>query len=257
MLIADDEEPGRACLRMALADSPDVEIVAECPDGADAVRAIRELGPDVVFLDIEMPGMDGFDVIAEVGAALMPPVILVTAHDSYAVRAFDVGALDYVLKPFPDERIQHALHRARMRLAEGAAGRSERLRAVAEGSPAEERESAREGGKEWVRRFTVRAARDRIQFIPAAAVDWIEADGNYMKLHVGDSVHRIRATLSSLEDALDPSVFVRIHRSTIVNVRRVREVQPWFGGDYLAILEDGQKLKVSRNFRDGLLKPVK
>jgi two-component system LytT family response regulator len=290
VLIVDDEPLARDCMRLALRDAAGVSIVAECGDGAAAVEAIRRYSPDVVFLDVQMPGLDGFGVLERVDPATLPVVVFVTAFDSHAIRAFEVNALDYVLKPFPDERLLSALDRARATIRErrhgelgrrlaafvqdwqagalgrGNAGVSSATSTAPRGSDADEPTSASDhedaaaepprGGKgSYIGRFAVRAD-GRVRFVAAADVDWIEADGNYMVLHVGETRHRLRASLGGLTEGLDPKVFVRIHRSVIVNVGRIREVQPWFGGDYIAILHTGAKLRVSRLRAPQLLRPT-
>ncbi|MCC6317632.1 MAG: response regulator transcription factor [Gemmatimonadaceae bacterium] len=272
VLVVDDEPLARDCIRLALAARGDVEIVGECADGTEAVKAIRSLAPDMVFLDVQMPELDGFGVIAEVGPSDMPPVVFVTAFDAHALRAFEVHALDYVLKPFDDERLlaafDHALLRSRER-RDGALGRqlADLVRgwegtggamvrregapdAPVEGPPAS---AARKPA--FVSRFTVRTDTGA-QFVAAASVDWIEAEGNYVVLRVGEQRHRVRGTLRDVAARLDPRMFVRIHRSTIVNIDRIRELQPWFGGDYIAILRSGAKLKVSRRHVAQLLRPM-
>ena len=292
VLIVDDEPLARDCMRLALRSVPGVNIVAECGDGASAVEAIRRHTPDVVFLDVQMPGLDGFAVLDRIGATAMPVVVFVTAFDSHAIRAFEVHALDYVLKPFPDERLVAALDRARAaiqerrngelgrRLAEfvqqwqtgsvagGAAtlagtpthrsssigGNAERLDASME-TDEDLSEPPRAAASSYIGRFAVRSD-GRVRFVAATDVDWIEADGNYMVLHVGEAQHRLRASLAGLTEGLDPKRFVRIHRSVIVNVERIREVQPWFGGDYIAILRTGAKLRVSRLRAPQLLRPT-
>ena len=281
VVIVDDEPLARDCMRLALRDAAGVSIVAECGDGAAAVEAIRRYSPDVVFLDVQMPGLDGFGVLERVDSATLPVVVFVTAFDSHAIRAFEVNALDYVLKPFPDERLLAALDRARATIRErrhgelgrrlaafvqdwqsGALGRggspgvssatstalqpSDTAEPIGAGYHEDAVAAPSKGGKgSYIGRFAVRAD-GRVRFVAAAEVDWIEADGNYMVLHVGETRHRLRASLGGLTEGLDPKVFVRIHRSVIVNVERIREVQPWFGGDYIAILHTGAKLRVSR-----------
>ena len=287
VLIVDDEPLARDCMRLALRDADGVDIVAECGDGTAAVDAIRHLAPDVVFLDVQMPGLDGFGVLDRIDSATMPVVVFVTAFDSHAIRAFEVNALDYVLKPFPDERLLAALDRARATIHErrhgelgrrlaafvqdwqaGAPGRRDRASATPTGVTAQSAESTDFGSDDdretpqapkpkgsYIGRFAVRAD-GRVRFVAAADVDWIEADGNYMVLHVGETKHRLRASLGGLTEGLDPKQFVRIHRSVIVNVARIREVQPWFGGDYIAILHTGAKLRVSRLRAPQLLRPT-
>ena len=255
VLIADDEPLARDCVRIALADLPGIEVVAECRDGDETVAAIGRLRPDVIFLDVQMPGMDGFEVVARVGPDRMPPVVFVTAYDAHAIRAFEVNALDYVLKPFENARLLAALERAREHhdtQRHVALGR--RLADLLESWPGAAAGAGAAGG--IVSRFTVRDDDDRIHFVSAADVDWIEADGNYAVLHAGERRHRLRVPMRTLARGLDPARFYQIHRSTIVNLDRVRELQPWFGGDYVAILRNGTKLRVSRTRAPRLLRPL-
>ena len=251
-LIVDDEPLARDCVRLALVDA-DVTVVGECGDGESAVEAIARLAPDLVFLDVQMPGLDGFDVVDRVGPERMPAVIFVTAYDEHALRAFEVHALDYVLKPFDDRRLRRALAHARRFLDRDGETLARRLDAVL---AAHRERRASDAAPRPVTRFTVRED-DRVRFVSAADVDWFEAAGNKVVLHVGDRTYAIRATMRSVLEALDPARFTRIHRSTIVNVDRIHEVQPWFGGDYVAILRDGRKLRVSRNYREDLLRPTR
>jgi two-component system LytT family response regulator len=278
VVIVDDEPLARDCMRIALEQAPEVAIVAECSDGVDAVEAIRTHLPDVVFLDVQMPGLDGFGVVEQVGAHAMPAVVFVTAYDAHAIRAFEVHALDYVLKPFADARLLAALERARIALRErqlGDLGR--RLATVIDQWYAPPGTTSREnghavspeatlgdGGEEtngsagrdsYITRFAIRDD-GRVRFVQAVDVDWIEADHNYIILHVGEAKHRLRATIRNVVEELDPKRFVRIHRSVVVNVERIREIQSWFGGDYVAILRNGAKLKVSRMRASQLLRPM-
>ena len=302
VLIVDDEPLARDCLRLALRGAEGVDLVAECCDGASAVDAIRHHAPDIVFLDVQMPGLDGFAVLDQIDASRMPVVVFVTAFDSHAIRAFEVNALDYVLKPFPDERLLAALARARLAIQERRNGELGRRLAAfvqdwqagtldrgpslvpprasgARGLPVNtassgstglagshgdladsdeeehQRTEPRSGPASYIGRFAVRSD-GRVRFVAATDVDWIEADGNYMVLHVGEAQHRLRASLAGLTEGLDPKQFVRIHRSVIVNIDRIREVQPWFGGDYIAILHTGAKLRVSRLRAAQLLRPT-
>ena len=263
VLIADDEPLARDCIRLALAGEPDIEIVAECTGGVDAVEAIGRLAPDLVFLDVQMPGLDGFGVVERIGAERMPPVVFVTAYDEHALRAFALHAMDYVLKPFDDHRFHETLRHARrqLRLArESELGR--RLAAVMgefAGKTGETGETGRTGGgvagPSYATRVLVRHG-DRSRFIATDEIDWFEAAGNYVRVYVGGRMELLRATITGLMGQLDPAKFARIHRGTIVNLSRVREVHPWFGGDYVATLVDGRELRVSRTFRDGLLRPL-
>jgi two-component system, LytTR family, response regulator len=264
ILIVDDERMARKRLRTLLAAEPDVEIVGEAGNGRDAVRAIGETAPDVVFLDVQMPELDGFAVVDEIGVERMPVVVFVTAFDAYALKAFEVHALDYLTKPFDRERFQATLRRAREQVQLRAlqhAGRGASPAAAAAGGLAAidpelnrrlvalVEEMARR--KQVVGRIMVKTG-GRTLFLRAAEIDWVEAAGNYVRLHVGRDAHMLHEGLSSIESKLDPDRFLRIHRSTIVNVERIRELQPWFHGDSILILKDGTKLTVSRTYRDGL-----
>lgn len=244
-LIVDDEPLARDCVRLALDRASGIEVVGECPDGEAAIDAIRSLNPDLVFLDVQMPGMDGFDVIREVGPEHMPPVVFVTAFDEHALQAFEVHALDYVLKPFDDDRFEDAVRHAR-RCVESDMGGD--LRARLRGLLSE-RDAEPEP---WLSRLTVRV-RDRIRLVRVDDVDWFEAAGNYVRVRCGEEAYLVRRTLTSLAEALDPARFTRIHRSTVVNIDRIEELRPAQGGDYVAVLRDGRKLRVSRAYRDGLL----
>ncbi|HEX6370653.1 MAG TPA: LytTR family DNA-binding domain-containing protein [Longimicrobium sp.] len=260
VVTVDDEPLARDCIRLALAREPGCRIVAECPTGTAAAEAIAREAPDLVFLDVQMPGMDGFGVIEAVGPERMPATIFVTAFEEHALRAFQVHALDYLLKPFGDERFRQALEHARRRIHTERRGElGARLEALLRevhgggGHPAAAHPppAAAAPYATWL---TV-SAQNRTQFVPVGEVDWLEADGKYVRLHAGGRTHLIRGTLASAAERLDPAHFVRIHRSTVVNVARIREVQPWMGGDHLAILRDGTRLRVSRTFRGALLRP--
>ena len=251
VLVADDDPGAIAAVRSALADCDDVRIVAEATTGAEAARLVYSTSPDLAILDVHMPGGSGLDVVADLGPARMPPVVFVTAFDRHAVEAFDLHAVDYVLKPFDDERLRTAVGRAVRRLS---LERTEEMTrslvalAAALGDPLGSGEAA----SAPLRRFAVREA-DRVRLVGVDDVDWLEAAGNYVRLHAGDETFDVRATLAGTLRRLDPARFVRIHRSTAVNVDRVVEVQSWFGGDSIALLEDGTQLRVSRTFKDALL----
>jgi two-component system LytT family response regulator len=242
-LIADDEPLARERLRTLLSGEDWIEVVAECQSGTEAIEAIGRLQPDLVFLDIQMPGATGFEVIETVGPARMPLVVFVTAFDRYALRAFDVHALDYLLKPFDRDRFQQALGRARVQLERRSNGDLERrlLELVQDLKPASQR----------LERFVVKSG-GRVFFVRAEEIDWIEAAGNYVKLHVGAEAHLFRETMNTLEAQLDPDVFFRIHRSHIVNIERVKELQPWFNGEYVVFLRNGTRLTLSRGYREKL-----
>jgi two-component system LytT family response regulator len=252
VLLVDDEPLARERMATALGLVAGVDVVGQCADGLEAVAAIRERRPDLVLLDIQMPGLDGFGVIETIGPGRMPAVVFVTAYDAYALQAFEVHALDYVLKPFEPVRLESAVRRAtelvRMRRA-GEIGR--RLHALmAELPPGLE-----PAGAGYASRILVREG-EAFGFVETARVDWLESAGNYVRIHAGTRHWLVRATLGAMQERLDPARFVRIHRSTIVNLECIREVQPWVGGDYIAILRDGRKLRVSRTHREELLRPM-
>jgi len=250
-LIVDDEPLARRNLRLLLAKDPQIEILDECRNGGEAVKAINALSPDLIFLDIQMPEMDGFDVLAQVGPDHIQAIIFVTAFDQYALKAFDVHALDYLLKPFDDERFAHALARAKSQIEAREINRlSKRLLALLE-----ERESERNApaqGKGYLTRVMIKAA-GRVVLLRVDEIDFIEADGNYAKLHVGKKAHLLREKMNDLEGQLDPARFVRIHRSAIVNLDRIKEMHPHFNGDYIVVLQDGRQLRLSRTRRDALI----
>lgn len=250
VLVVDDEPLARDFLRRVIEELPGVSLVRECADGVEAVEAIREHQPDLVLLDVRMPEVSGFDVISQVDPSEMPEVIFVTAHEEYTLRAFEVHALDYVVKPFDPERLGQAIEHARRRVV--AHGRRFRLPERLDALIEEMRDRSAVGGG-YARRVTVRED-DTLFFVDLDDVDWIEAAGNYVDLHVGTGTHRVRTSLRGLLDRLDPATFVRIHRSAVVNLGRVQEVRQWFGGDYLAVLETGEELRVSRTYRDRLLR---
>ena len=249
-LIVDDEPLARRNLRLLLEQDPQIEVLDECRNGREAVKAINTLSPDLIFLDIQMPEMDGFDVLARVGPEHIQAIIFVTAFDQYALKAFDVHALDYLLKPFDDERFAHALQRAKSQIEAREIDRlSKRLLALLE-----ERESERRGARQqpdYLTRLMIKAS-GRVMLLKVEDVDFIEADGNYAKLHVGRKAHLLREKMNDLEGRLDPAKFVRIHRSVIVNLDRIKEMHPHFNGDYIVVLEDGRQLRLSRSRRENL-----
>lgn len=251
VVLADDEPLARARLRSLLSRHEDVEIVAECVSGPEVVAAVGAHRPNVLFLDVQMPGQSGVEVVQSIGPRAVCAIVFVTAYDEHAVRAFEQHALDYVLKPVDDERFERTLERVRERLAErGASALTEsvlRMLAQQQRGPS----SSPTSPSPYPTRFMVRSV-DRVSFVDAAAVDWIEADGDYVRLHTGKSSHLLRSTLSALETQLDPAVFVRIHRSNIVRLARIRELQPYFHGEYVVFLHDGTKLKLSRSYRERL-----
>jgi two-component system LytT family response regulator len=255
VLIVDDEALGRERIRRLLRKEADVEVVAEAADGATAVDSIQELAPDLVFLDIQMADMDGFGVLEQLGARDTPAIIFVTAYDQHAVRAFEVHAIDYLLKPFNAQRFRNAFRRARSLLSTGGETHGERLASLIDQLRAERRELEQlvlHRDTRYVGRLLIRND-GKVFFVKTAEIDWVEAAGNYVHLHLGPTRHLLRETISGLAARLDPSLFARIHRSTIVNLDRVKEMRPWFAGDYIIVLESGQELKLSRNYRDALM----
>jgi two-component system, LytTR family, response regulator len=242
-LIADDEPLARERIRMLLADEPEFEIVAESTNGTEALRSIQKLAPDLVFLDVQMPELSGFEVVDRLDPARIPVLIFVTAYDQYALKAFEVCALDYLLKPFDRERFTRALARARAELDRRKAGQvnEQVLKLLSE----------LQQGKKHLDKLIIREG-GRIFFLRADEIDWIEAAGNYVRLHAGKEEYLYRETMTKLETHLNPGSFARIHRSTIINVERIKEMQPWFRGDYVIVLRDNQKLTLSRTYRSRL-----
>jgi two-component system LytT family response regulator len=259
VLLADDEPLARRRLERLLRDQAGVSVVAVCENGQSALAALRAGEVDLALLDVQMPDLDGFGVVAEYGAERMPSVIFVTAFDQYAIRAFEVHALDYLLKPVTSARFQSAFRRARTHLQQAAsAERGRRLHAllaqmVASGAALDSEELQREepGPNTYTDRLLVRAA-DRSLLIRVTEVDWFEADRNYVRVHVARNTHLLRESIATLAESLDPAQFARIHRSTVVNLDRIRELQPWFGGDLVVILKDGTRLRLSRTYRNRL-----
>lgn len=237
-LIVDDEELGRKRIRKLLSLEAEFEVVGESRDGREAIRAIEKLKPDLVFLDVQMPELDGFEVLARIAPAKMPVIIFVTAYDRFALKAFEAQALDYLLKPFDDERFAQTLQRARTYLNRNETDTvDERLAKLLEGLPS---------GGTFLTRVAVKTA-GRVVFVKAEEIDWIEAAGNYVNLHVGKESYLLRGRIRELEKRFDPEKFFRIHRSTIVNLDRVKELQPMFKGESIVVLKDGQKLPASRS----------
>ncbi len=256
-LLVDDERLARRGLELRLAAAPDVEIVGECENGREAIEQALELEPDLMFLDIQMPGLSGFDVLARLPQDSMPVVIFVTAFDRYAIDAFEARALDYLLKPVEDTRLEHALGRVREYLSERAAleQRDRMLGLLADVQGAGELEP-----EMLLARFTapasrfpeviaIRTGREVIR-LKSAEIDWIDAAGDYMCVHAGSQTHVLRGTMKDLEASLDPAAFQRIHRSAIVNLKRVKKLRPHANGEYFLTLEGGQELKLSRTHRD-------
>lgn len=251
VVIVDDEELARRGIRTRLERRGDVDIVAECGNAREAIEAIRRVAPDVVFLDVQMPGKTGFEVIESVGWDVFPHVIFVTAHDRYAIRAFEVNALDYLLKPIDDERFDVALQRARESLTRDRhSDLGRRLISVLSQLPAGVNDTRQ---KDRSDRIVVRSG-GRVVFVKTAEIDWVEAAGDYVTLHVGKKAWLLRETISKMERELDASGFTRIQRSTIVNLERVGEMRALDNGEYRVFLRDGTELKLSRNYRHALSK---
>ena len=255
VLVADDEPLARRRLLRLLRAEPGIEVIAECKGGRSAVEQILARAPDLVFLDIQMPDLDGFGVIAEVGAERMPAVVFVTAYDQYALRAFEVHAFDYLLKPFEGERFHAALSRVRSVLSarrrEGYPGEEQLRRLLAE-VLGRETEAPAKPASPFFERVAVKSD-GGTRILQIADVDWFETDGNYVRVHVGKNTYLIRSTANRLQEELDPARFARIHRRYLVNVDRVVGLEPWFGGDAVVLLRDGTKLRLSRNFREEFL----
>lgn len=243
-LIVDDEPLARERVRRFLRDETDIDIIGECGNGLEAISEIRRTAPDLVFLDIQMPEKNGFEVIKELETGRIPNFIFVTAYDQYAIQAFDVHALDYLLKPFNRERLKKSVDRAREQIENKMIGHlDERLTSLIADLKTE---------KKYLERLVVKSV-GRVFFLKTDEIDWIEAAGNYLKLHVGREGHLIRETMNAVEAKLNPEKFLRIHRSTIVNIDRIKELHPMFSGDYSVILRNGTELTLSRNYRERFL----
>jgi two-component system LytT family response regulator len=240
VLIVDDEPIARRGVRQQLQSESDVDVIGECGDGAAAIEAISELSPDLVFLDIQMPEVGGFDVVEAIGVARMPAVVFVTAYDEHALRAFDVHAVDYVLKPIDRHRFRTAVERARGRLAHATTALDRR---VADALGVLGRPPS-----DYAKRLAIKGD-GRVMLVDVDEVDRLEAAGNYVEVHTAARHHLLRETLTSLEARLDPARFVRVSRSSIVNSSRVRELQPMFNGDFVVVLRDGTKVAGSRRYR--------
>src|SRR5215471_13006901 len=242
-LIVDDEPLARAGLSMLLSKDPEVHSIWEARDGREAITRIQDTKPDLVFLDVQMPELDGFSVVKEIGPDRMPAVVFVTAHDKYAIQAFEINALDYLLKPVTEIRFQEAMKRVKDRLAAKQPGDASRqivslLEAVT--SP-----------QRFMKRVAVKSA-GKITFVNIADVDWIEAAENYVQLHVGKTAHLLHVTLSAVAKLLDPETFVPIHRSVIINVTRLEALEPAGHGEYLVILQNGVRLRSGRTYHEKL-----
>lgn len=254
-LIVDDEPLSRERIRTLLAPQPDVEIVGECGDGRQALAAMQRTRPDLLFLDVQMPDLDGFGLLQAMPAAndsgRLPVVVFVTAYDQYALRAFEVNALDYLLKPFDEERFLQALERARKQVQLAGAVQSGAGKNAAAGRRFLSVVRDAQPHTKPAERIVVRSG-GRVFFLRTDEIDWVEAASNYVRIHAGADSHLLRETMNGIEARLDPEKFLRIHRSTIINVDRVAELKPWFHGDYAVTLRDGTRLTLSRGHRDKL-----
>lgn len=248
-IIVDDEPFARNIIKKFLKEEPDIELIGECGDGQEAVEMINKIRPDLVFLDIQMPELDGFDVISAVGLDNIPNIIFVTAYDKYAIKAFEINAVDYLLKPFDKRRFHDSINRVR-KLILSRQNIRQQIGNILDYINQEQK---------YLDRILVKT-RGRILFLKTDEIDWIKSEAYYVKFHVGKNTHIIRETLSNLENNLDPNKFVRIHKSYIVNIEFIKELQQWFKNKYLVILKDGTELKLSRNYQSnlfGLFKSIK
>jgi two-component system LytT family response regulator len=242
-LIVDDEKLARDKLRRLLGKESDIDIIGECSCGTDTVEFINQKDPELVFLDIQMPELNGFEVLGKIKPEKMPTIVFVTAYDQYALDAFNVHALDYLTKPFDQDRLQTALGKVRNQLESSRQGvMDERLLSLLQALRAE---------KEYPDRLVLKSS-GKIYFVKTADVDWVEAAGNYVKIHAARKSHMLRETMTGIEKKLPPDKFLRIHRSSLVNIDSIRELNPLFSGDYLVTLQDDTELTLSRNYHDRL-----
>ncbi|MGF1543594.1 MAG: LytR/AlgR family response regulator transcription factor [Parvularculaceae bacterium] len=257
VVLADDEPLANEGLRARLEALGDVEVVATCANGREAIKSIKALAPDLVFLDIQMPGIDGFGVVRSLLGGPAPAIVFVTAYDKYAIDAFEANALDYLVKPVEEERLRDAVHRAREAIrAKSAAERETRLVEMLASLSEEDRDRIKElldDGPTASERYTERLSfKDgaKVVILNADDIEWIDAAGDYMCIHAGGKTHIIRETMKTLEQRLDPARFQRVHRSAMVNVDKVKELHPHSNGEYFLILENGSELKLSRSYKD-------
>lgn len=240
-VIVDDEPLARERLRKLISNEEDLELIEMCENGQEAIDYLSEDLPHLLFLDIQMPEIDGFQVLKKINYEDIPCIVFVTAYDEYALRAFEVNALDYLLKPFDQQRFKKAVARVRNQLQNQTQNQLDsRLTRLVD---------SLDKSSSYLERIMIKA-NGRVYFVKTDEVDWIEAAGNYLKLHCGKKNHMIRETMSNMEEKLDPDQFFRIHRSVIVNIEKIKELQPWFHGDYMITLLDGQKLTMSRNYKE-------
>ena len=246
-LVIDDEPIARHAVVRLLREDPDIEVAGECGDGVSAVAAIRERSPDLVFLDIQMPAITGLDVVATIGAARMPATIFVTAYEQFAVRAFEANAVDYLVKPFSRERFAETLRRAKQRLLGARGADADTTARIMQALASLQQRDA------YLERLPVRD-NERVVLVDVDDIVWIKASGNTLRLHLADRVHEVRETMSALAARLDPRHFARVHRSAIINVRRVKDIHPWFNGYHVVTMDTGQQLRMSRYQHEAFLK---
>ena len=246
-LVVDDEPLARRAIVRLLRDDPDIELLGECGDGASAVETIRHQSPALVFLDIQMPAMSGIEVAASIGAERMPATVFVTAFEQYAVRAFEANAVDYLVKPFSRERFAATLRRVKTRLSAGES-RDASTQILQTLQALRQRD-------EHIQRLPIRID-EHIGFIDVDDIVWIKASGNTVQIHLADRVHEMRETMSALAARLDPRHFARVHRSAIINVRRIQAIHPWFKGYHVVTMDTGQKLRMSRYQHETFLRLV-
>lgn len=246
-LVIDDEPIARHAVVRLLREDPDIEVAGECGDGVSAVAAIRERSPDLVFLDIQMPAITGLDVVATIGAARMPATIFVTAYEQFAVRAFEANAVDYLVKPFSRERFAETLRRAKQRLLGARGADADTTARIMQALASLQQRDA------YVERLPVRE-NERVVLVDVDDIVWVKASGNTVRLHLADRVHDLRETMSALAARLDPRHFARVHRSAIINVRRVKDIHPWFNGYHVVTMDTGQQLRMSRYQHEAFLK---
>jgi len=242
-IIIDKEAQARQRIREMLNGDPDVAVVAECASSRDAVEAIRAKSPHLIFLDIRIPQLDGFGILEALGESHTPAVVFVTVNDEHALQAFELNEIDYLLKPFDRQRFEYAVRRAKDHITLGSGGNVRR-------SLLSMLTSSRTARK-YPNRLIVRSG-GHVFFLRTDEVDWIEAAGNYVRLHVGKEAHLLRETMSDIQGKVDPDQFIRIHRSTFVNFDKIKELQPWFHGEYVVILRDGTQLTMSRSYKNNL-----
>ena len=246
-LVVDDEPIARHAVIRLLREDADIDVAGECGDGVSAVAAIRDLSPDLVFLDIQMPAITGLDVVATIGAARMPATIFVTAYEQFAVRAFEANAVDYLVKPFSRDRFAETLRRAKQRLATPRGTDADATARIMQALASLQQRDA------YLERLPVRED-ERVVLVDVDDIVWIKASGNTVRLHLADRVHELRETMAALAARLDPRRFARVHRSAIINIRRVKDIHPWFNGYHVVTMDTGQQLRMSRYQHEAFLK---